>query len=62
MKALLTALDPEQTSAIVRKTIQEMLTAPNPAKNLSEDRMDPDAAYAAGMETVLAPLEANQGA
>jgi FtsZ-binding cell division protein ZapB len=62
IKALLGALDPEQTNAIVRKMVQETLTAPNPAKNLSEDRMDPDAAYAAGMETVLAPLEANQGA
>jgi hypothetical protein len=55
-KTLLAALDPEQISAVVRKTLQEMMTAPNPAQNLTQERMDPDAAYEAGMDTVLAPV------
>ena len=55
-KTLLAALDPEQISAVVRKTMQEMMTAPNPAQNLTQERMDPDAAYEAGMNTVLAPV------
>jgi hypothetical protein len=56
LKALVGALDPEQISAVVRKTMQEMMTAPNPAQNLTQERMDPDAAYEAGMNTVLAPV------
>jgi hypothetical protein len=56
LKSLLAALNPEQTDAIVRRTVQEMLTAPNPAQNLSQETMDPDAAYEAGMNTVLAPV------
>ena len=61
-KTLLAALDPEQISGVVRKTMQEMMTAPNPAQNLTQETMDPDAAYEAGMNTVLAPLETTQGA
>ena len=56
LKALVGALDPEQISAVVRKTMQEMMTAPNPAQNLTQETMDPDAAYEAGMNTVLAPV------
>ena len=56
LKALLGGMNPEQTDAIVRRTVQEMLTAPNPAQNLSQETMDPDAAYEAGMNTVLAPV------
>jgi hypothetical protein len=61
-KTLLAALDPEQISGVVRKTMQEMMTAPNPAQNLTQETMDPDAAYEAGMNTVLAPVETTQGA
>ncbi len=62
LKSLLGALNPEQTDQIVRRTVQEMLSAPNPALDLSENRMDPDQAYAAGMSTVLAPVPTQQGA
>jgi hypothetical protein len=55
-KTLLATLDPEQISSVVRKTMQEMMTAPNPAQNLTQETMDPDAAYEAGMNTVLAPV------
>jgi hypothetical protein len=56
LKALIGGLSEEQASAIISRTVKEMLSAPNPAQNLSQETMDPDAAYEAGMNTVLAPV------
>lgn len=55
LKALLGAMDPEELKAIVTKLVSEVVTAPNPAEDITPPEMDPTEAYALGLPSVTAP-------
>lgn len=60
MKALISALDPEQVTAVVRKMVREIAAARDPGQDLDPAQLDPSAAFATGMPSVMSPPAAAQ--
>lgn len=58
LKTLAPALDAAQLSAIIKKSVAEILSATDPGQDLDPARIDPANAYAEGIGNVLAPIPA----
>jgi hypothetical protein len=55
MKALLTALDPEQVTSVVRKMVREITDARDPGQDLNPAKLDPSTTFALGLPDVTSP-------
>jgi hypothetical protein len=60
MKALISALDPEQVTAVVRKMVKEITAARDPGQDLNPAQFDPSTTFALGMPEVTSPPTAPQ--
>jgi hypothetical protein len=60
MKALMSALDPEQVTAVVRKMVREITAARDPGQDLNPAQLDPSTTFALGLPDVTSPPAAPQ--